>query len=113
MLRRFRSTHAVRTALTLAAVLSLGGSVGLHAEPVSQPESRPVSAAGPSVSTGGIPGAHTCLFCTLYGSAYPSWGAFLAQGVLPSLSGVPVRGQCRPAPPASPCHDGRAPPSSI
>jgi hypothetical protein len=100
-------------ALSLAAVLSVGGSVGLHAEPVTQAGPRPVNVTGASASASDVSAAHSCLICALYGSAFPSWCAFVAQGILPSLGGVPIRLQWHPVSPATPCHNGRAPPSFL
>jgi hypothetical protein len=112
MLRRLRSAHSVRTALCLAAVLSLGGSLGLHAEPGSRDGARPVTAAGAAAPAKAL-ASHTCLICALYGSAFPSSGAFIAQDILPSLSGAHTSQPRRAASPVAPCHDGRAPPAVL
>ena len=113
MLRRFRSTPAVRMALSLAAVLSVGGSLGLHAEPVPQTGAHPVNATEASASAGTISASHTCLICVLYGAAFPSSGAFIAQGMLPSLPGAAASQPHRAASPVAPGHDGRAPPAVL
>jgi hypothetical protein len=100
-------------ALGLAAVLSVGGSLGLHAEPAPLAGSHPVSATGAAASASDIAGAHTCLICALYGSAFPSWGAFVAQGIRPSPPGIPASQPRRVVSPMAPRHDGRAPPAVL
>ncbi len=110
MLGHLRSTQAVRTAVCLAAILSLAGSAGLHAEPAGAPAAgSPVRlTAGPGVG----PGApqHICQLCVLYyaGSLVPTAPAAPADltadaSVVPQRpsSGGRVEGHR---------HEGRAPP---
>jgi hypothetical protein len=113
MLYRLRSALPVRSALCLAAVLSVGGSVGLHPEPSSA--KRPpdfTSFAAAAAPKAGSP-THTCLTCLLYGSAFPSWSSAVVHGILPSLSTVPTDLATRTGSLVAPCHDGRAPPAVL
>jgi len=113
MLRRLRLALPVRTALCLAALLSVTGSIGLHAEPGSARGPRAVAAFGAAtpVQAGSI--THTCLICVLYGSVFPSTGSSVAQGIVPNLSGLPTGQETRAESPVAPCHDGRAPPAVL
>jgi len=113
MLRRLRLALPVRTALCLAALLSVTGSIGLHAEPGSAQGPRAVAAIGAAtpVRAGSI--THTCLICVLYGSVFPSSGSSVVQGIAPALLGPATGQESHAESPVAPCHDGRAPPAFL
>jgi hypothetical protein len=113
MLCRLRLAAAVRTILCLAALLSVTGSLGLHAEPGSAQRPRAVAAvasAGPTRS-GSI--AHICLICVLHGSVFPSSGSCVVHGPAPGLRGPATGRESHTESPVAPCHDGRAPPTVL
>jgi hypothetical protein len=113
MLRRLRLAPAVRTVLCLAALLSVTGSLGLHAEPGSGQGPRAVAAiaaAGP-VRAGSV--THICLICVLHGSVFPSAGSCVVQGPAPGLLGPATGRQSQNESPVARCHDGRAPPTVL
>jgi hypothetical protein len=111
MLGRLRSRSVVRTAVCVAALLSLAGSVGLHPEPAGSPVRGAQLGFTVTAEHGTFREApHLCQVCVLYfacslapaGSAAP---VMLPAGatILPSWS--PFSGRTEPCQ-----HEGRAPP---
>jgi hypothetical protein len=113
MLRQLRLALPVRMALWLAAMLSVTGSVGLHAEPGSAQGPRSLAAFGAATSARAGSFTHTCLICSLYGSVFPSSGSSVVQGIAPSLLGPATGQESHTESPVAPCHDGRAPPAVL
>ncbi|OFV83437.1 MAG: hypothetical protein A2Y78_10295 [Acidobacteria bacterium RBG_13_68_16] len=113
MLRRLRLVLPVRTALCLAALLSVTGSIGLHAEPSSAQGPHSLAAFGAAAPARARSFTHTCLICTLCGSVFPSSASFVVQGTVPSVSGLFIGQETRAESPVAPCHDGRAPPTVL
>jgi hypothetical protein len=65
MFRALRIAPAVRAALGLAVLLSLGSSIGLHPEPVTPSG----SSGAPTVALAGAEAAsHHCLACLTFGT---------------------------------------------
>ena len=111
MLGRLRSRSVVHTAVCLAALLSLAGSVGLHPEPVGSPIRDAQLGFTAIAQHGAFRGAgHLCQVCVLYFACSLAPSASLAPVMLPagatilrswsSFSGRTERRQ----------HEGRAPP---
>ncbi len=109
MLGRLRSTRAVRTVVCLAAIMSLAGSAGRHADPPGPRLAGPRT--GAAVSGGGGPDGtpHLCQLCVLYSACSLAPAGPTAPAVLAA--------EASPAPPQSSGgrvearqHDGRAPP---
>jgi hypothetical protein len=111
MLGRLRSRSVVRTAVCLAALLSLAGSVGLHPEPAGSPIRDAQLGFTATAEHGGFREArHLCQVCVLYFACSLAPAASVAPVMLPagativpswsSFSGRTERRQ----------HEGRAPP---
>ncbi len=112
MLGLLRSRRVVRTAVCAAAILSLAGSAGLHAEPAGAPLGG--SPAGLTAAPGAGSGvsSHLCQLCVLYvaGSLVPAAPAVPADlavdaSLLPRRSSSSARVEGHR-------HDGRAPPQT-
>ncbi|MFI5166514.1 MAG: hypothetical protein ACHQQS_07845 [Thermoanaerobaculales bacterium] len=114
MLGLTRSRIAVRAALMLGAVLTVTGSVGLHAEPAG--DAFGPAQAGANVQSG--PGAihaapHTCLVCLLHLSTSLAPASGLASVSMPSLGAlVPAASRLVGTAARNP-HASRAPPASF
>jgi hypothetical protein len=113
MLCRLRLGLPVRTTLCLAALLSLTGSFGLHAEPGSAQGPRSLAAVGTATAAGAGSYTHCCLLCTLYGSVFLSSGSSVVQGLVPALLGPTIGQESHAESPVAPYHDGRAPPAVL
>ena len=113
MLGWLRAAHAVRAVSCLAALLSLGGSLGLHPEPGPAGGGPPVSVFG--APTPGVAGSsiHTCLTCLVHGSVVPTWGPCVAGGILPSFESAFPCGAARCGAVVATSHEGRAPPVTL
>lgn len=91
MLRRLRTSRAVRLALCAAALLSIAASFGLHPEPGDGLASRAASLA----SAADPQRAHGCVACLNHGLALTSsFSVLLASGLAwtpasPSLDPLP------------------------
>jgi hypothetical protein len=115
MIARLRSERFVRTALLLAAALSVGGSLGLHAEPASSPVAlagtftAALAPAAPHTTSA----PHACPLCLLYDSASPARGASVVQGI-PHAVPRAVTGRTTPKLKLlALVYGGRAPPSLL
>jgi hypothetical protein len=111
VLGRLRSRSGVRTAVCLAALLSLAGSVGLHPEPVGSPIRDAQLGFTATAEHGAIRTAlHLCHVCALYFACSLAPAASVAPvtlragaTILPSWSSFSGRTERRQ-------HEGRDPP---
>jgi hypothetical protein len=109
MLGRLRSTLPVRTAVCLAAIMSLAGSAGLHAEPSGSRIAGPQTGSAVFGGVGSVGTAHLCQLCVAYSACSLAPAGPTAPAVLAA--------EASPVPPQSSAgrveahqHDGRAPP---
>jgi len=113
MLGWLRAAHAVRAVSCLAALLSLGGSLGLHPEPRPSHGVHAGAAFALATPTGPSVATHACLLCLLYGSTFPSRGSSVVHGVLPGLPRVVTDRATRHGLVLAPDRGGRAPPAVL